>query len=114
MSSEAKAREWWILFRRWDVLVLDTKEEILEAVPKPVNPAVNLVHVQEVTPTTLHAKEMRELLAAQNRAIDTLFAMLILRDESFKPSEAGRIWKTTEDAQALLSKISAAEAGGEK
>lgn len=46
-NPKAPAREWWILFRQWETIVMQTKEDILEAYPGAINPDVNLVHTIE-------------------------------------------------------------------
>jgi hypothetical protein len=47
----------------------------------------------------------RDLLAAcraQHDAIDTLFAMLIVRDRSFRPTQSGRVWEALEMGNAAI------------
>jgi hypothetical protein len=65
VSTENKLREWCILFRRWEEIVMGTKEQILNAYPNPENPAVNLVEVVD-------RASYLEAIRQRDQAIETL------------------------------------------
>jgi hypothetical protein len=104
MSSEAKAREWWAYFRAGRPKDAELSEKRMFTPQNPLerklfgNDVVEL-HLIEANPTTLHAKEMRVLLGR--------VAEMSVREPGVKGLDV------VHAIDALLSKISDAEAGGE-
>lgn len=49
-------------------------------------------------------QEMYEALKAQHDAIDTLFAVLILRDKDFLPSNSGKPWEALVQGNKAIGK----------
>lgn len=57
--SATPPREWWVYFRQWETIVMETKEHILAHYPKLENPEDNLIHVIEHSALLSAQEELR-------------------------------------------------------
>ncbi len=66
----------------------------------------NLEEVNKILLCPLHAAApaLLEACKKQRRAIDILFAQLILKDETFMPSESGQPWEALKSGNEAIEK----------
>ncbi len=73
MTNQPKPpREWWILFRLYETIVMRSKEAIIDAYPDPIKPEVNLIHVIEISALTERDEMIAELELNGKFLADTL------------------------------------------
>lgn len=69
--------------------------------------------VPKITVEESGIKQQRDKLVAvceaQHEAIDKLFAMLILKDENFRPSKSGQPWRAINQGNAILAEVKEAD-----